>query len=71
MSYFKILETFYVLDTKQELDFSQYDYVVDAIDTMALPKGNYGNIIKGMYWAPMHLCDCIAAGGTKEKPDFW
>ncbi len=41
------------------------------IDTMALPKGNYGSIIKGMYWAPMHLCDCIAAGGTKEKPDFW
>ena len=28
-------KTFYVLDTKQEFDFSQYDYVVDAIDTIS------------------------------------
>lgn len=41
------------------------------IDTLSLSKGKYGTFIKGMYWAPMHLCDCIAAGGTKEKPDFW
>ena len=22
-------------------------------------------------WGPLSCIDCVAAGGTKEKPDFW
>ena len=29
-----IYQTFYTLDTKDQFDFTQYDYVVDAIDTV-------------------------------------
>ena len=28
-------KTFYLPDTAEEFDFSQYDYVVDAIDTVS------------------------------------
>ena len=27
--------------------------------------------INGVAWGPMRCMDCIAAGGTQERPDFW
>lgn len=41
------------------------------VDSLSLPKGNYGRFISAFYWAPLRCVDCIVAGGTKEKPDYW
>lgn len=30
-----------------------------------------GREITGIGWGPLRCIDCIADGGTKEKPDFW
>ena len=35
----RVYRTFYTLETAEEFDFSQYDYVVDAIDTVSAGCG--------------------------------
>ena len=41
------------------------------IDYMDLYDEYYAKVIHGMAWGPVRCYDCIAAGGTKDKPDFW
>lgn len=53
-------------DYKHDYEFGYY-----PVDFMSLPRGEEGAYISGIYWGPMRCIDCIAAGGTKEKPDFW
>ena len=36
------------------------------------PHTNYVELEEGPYgWGPPRCYDCIAAGGTQQKPDFW
>lgn len=48
-----------------------YDSGSRPIDYMTLPRGEMGQDLSGVYWGPLRCIDCIVAGGTKEKPDFW
>ena len=48
-----------------------YEYGYYPVDLMILPRGENGEDVEGVYWGPLRCIDCIEAGGTKEKPDFW
>ena len=41
------------------------------IDYMNIYDDYYAKVLYGMAWGPKRCYDCIEAGGTKEKPDFW
>lgn len=53
-------------DHKEDYEFGFY-----PVDLFNLPKGRDGSYVETVYWGPMYCIDCVAAGGTKEKPDFW
>ena len=36
-----------------------------------LYPGTDMNHVTGMLWCPLACIDCVVAGGTKNKPDFW
>ncbi len=40
------------------------------IDNMVFDFGD-GNVQTGTAWGPLRCIDCVVAGGTREKPDFW
>ena len=48
-----------------------YENGAYPVDFMSLPRGENGEYLEGVYWGPLRCIDCIAAGGTREKPDFW
>ena len=41
------------------------------IDYMSLPSKDGEGDAEGIYWGPLRCIDCVAAGGTLEKPSFW
>ena len=64
-------KTFYLPDTAEEFDFSQYDYVVDAIDTVSGKRQQAGRhrFSCGGYYADLGMSagPCHAAGTEKAK----
>lgn len=38
---------------------------------MSLPVGENNEYVSGIYWGPLRCIDCVIAGGTKNKPDYW
>ena len=58
----------------KEIGYRFY-YESDAypIADMSLPvwKEDHYEDVSGLYWGPIRCIDCVVAGGTKQKPDFW
>ena len=48
-----------------EMEYYYYEKNYRPIDMMVVDDRT------GVAWGPMRCMDCIAAGGTKERPDFW
>ena len=59
-------QTFFMPDTKDQFDFSQYDYVVDAIDTVTGKK----EIILCAREAGVPVISCMGAGNKVEASAF-
>lgn len=57
---------FYVPDTADRLDLSQYDYVVDAVDTLTAKL----HLIECAYQAGIPLMSCMGAGNKLDPTAF-
>ena len=44
----RVFDVFYTPETAGQFDFSQYDYVIDAIDTVKFSLAVYARILRGM-----------------------
>ncbi len=59
-------KTFYLPETAEQFDFSQYDYVIDAIDTVA---GKLA-LIQRAKEAGVSVISCMGTGNKLEPGDF-
>lgn len=59
--------------TPPDMELFEFEYSLGSypVDFMSLPRGENGQDVEGVYWGPFRCVDCIADGGTKQKPDFW
>ena len=62
----RIYKTFYMPDTKDEFDFTQYDYIVDAIDTV---KGKL-ELVQNAQEAGTPIISSMGAGNKVEPTLF-
>ena len=62
----RIYKTFYMPDTKDEFDFTQYDYIVDAIDTV---KGKL-ELVQNAQEAGTPIISSMGAGNKVEPTPF-
>ena len=59
-------KTFYMPDTREQFDFAQYDYVIDAIDTVT---GKL-SLIEAAKAAGTHIICCMGAGNKTDPTAF-
>ena len=62
----RIYKTFYMPDTKDEFDFTQYDYIVDAIDTV---KGKL-ELVQNAQKARTPIISSMGAGNKVDPTQF-
>ena len=62
----RIFKTFYMPDTADQFDFTQYDYVVDAIDTVT---GKIALILQAQA-AGVPIISCMGAGNKLDPTAF-
>lgn len=62
----RIYKTFYLPETEKEFDFSQYDYIVDAIDTVA---GKIALAVNAKA-AGTPIISCMGAGNKMDPAAF-
>ena len=62
----RIWKTFFMPDTQDQFDFSEYDYVVDAIDTV---KGKLA-LVEAAKTAGTPIISCMGAGNKTDPTAF-
>ena len=45
-------------------------YPVDMM-TIRIGEGEEARDVTDIFWGPVRCIDCVAEGGTKQKPDYW
>ena len=50
---------------------SLYDTGFYPVDRMTLPAVEPGETVTGIAWGPIRCIDCVVAGGSNKKPDYW
>ena len=69
---YQVPTTNYLFIPENRGEFKEdYENGTYPVAYMSLPRGENGEDVAGIYWGPLRCIDCVAAGGTLEKPDFW